>query len=77
MSWLQQIRNLVRSAISLPIKTFTVNYKVNYNVILIKILQEKLGSNYVKSFSIISLLGWEKGKKKKRLPRRSSEYMIY
>lgn len=48
-----------------PIKTFTVNCKVNYNVLLIKILQEKSGYNYVKSFSIISLLGREKAKKKK------------
>lgn len=59
-----------------PIKTFTINCKGNYNVILIEILQEKFGYNYVKSFSIISLLGWEKTKKKKRLPRRPSKYMI-
>lgn len=34
-----------------PIKTFTASCELNYNVILIKLLQQNFSYNYVKSWS--------------------------
>lgn len=34
-----------------PIKTFTASCELNYNVILIKLLQQSFSYNYVKSWS--------------------------